>query len=96
MVADPSDTRCYHLAVRRISLNELRSQSAAVMDAVEAGETLIVTRHGVDVAEIRPVSTDLGVSRERLLQTIGRLAQGDHARQRAEAEEFFGEDRLSA
>lgn len=64
------------------------------MDAVEAGETLIVTRHGVEVAEIRPIPTDPGVSRDRLLQTIGRLPAGDYANQRAEADEFFGEDRL--
>jgi len=52
--------------VKIISQRELRNSFAAVMDAVEAGETFHVTRNGVEIAELR-----------------------------READEFFGEDRLS-
>ncbi|MFD5827787.1 type II toxin-antitoxin system Phd/YefM family antitoxin [Lentzea sp. NPDC060358] len=38
-----------------ISQREFRNHSAAVMDAVEAGETYHVTRNGVEVAELRPL-----------------------------------------
>jgi prevent-host-death family protein len=39
-----------------ISQREFRNNSAAVMDAVEAGEVYHVTRNGVAVAELRPLS----------------------------------------
>lgn len=39
---------------RVISQRELRNDSAAVLREVEAGETLVVVRHGVPVAELRP------------------------------------------
>jgi prevent-host-death family protein len=42
--------------VKIISQRELRNGSAAVMDAVEAGETFHVTRNGVEIAELRPLS----------------------------------------
>ena len=38
-----------------ISQREFRNNSAAVMDAVEAGEVYHVTRNGVEIAEVRPV-----------------------------------------
>ena len=39
-----------------ISQREFRNNSAAVMDAVEAGEVYHVTRNGVEIAEVRPVA----------------------------------------
>ena len=39
---------------RRITHRELRDDSARVIDAVAGGETLIVTRNGEAVAELRP------------------------------------------
>ena len=38
-----------------ISQRELRNQNAAVMDAVVAGETFVVTRNGTPVAELRRI-----------------------------------------
>jgi prevent-host-death family protein len=38
-------------AIKVITQREFRNNSAAVMDAVEAGETYHVTRNGVEVAE---------------------------------------------
>lgn len=40
---------------RTITQRELRNDSAAVLREVQAGQTLIVTRNGVPVAELRPV-----------------------------------------
>jgi prevent-host-death family protein len=42
---------------RTIAQRELRNDNAKVMDAVTAGETFIVTRHGEPVAELRPLRT---------------------------------------
>jgi prevent-host-death family protein len=42
---------------RTIAQRDLRNQSAAIMDAVSQGESFVVTRNGVPVAELRPIST---------------------------------------
>lgn len=39
-----------------ISQRELRNDSAAVLKRVQAGHTLVVTRNGTPVAELRPLS----------------------------------------
>lgn len=41
--------------MRVISQRELRNDSGAILRAVEAGESMVVTRSGVPVAELRPV-----------------------------------------
>ena len=41
---------------RTITQRELRNDSAAILREVQAGRTLIVTRNGSPVAELRPVS----------------------------------------
>ncbi|HLI43493.1 MAG TPA: type II toxin-antitoxin system prevent-host-death family antitoxin [Acidimicrobiales bacterium] len=38
-----------------IAQRELRNDNAKVIDAVAAGQTFIVTRNGVPVAELRPI-----------------------------------------
>ena len=40
---------------RLSALAELRNDNARVIDAVAAGETFVVTRNGVPVAELRPI-----------------------------------------
>jgi len=40
---------------RTIAQRELRNDNAGVIDAVAAGESFVVTRNGVPVAELRPV-----------------------------------------
>jgi prevent-host-death family protein len=41
--------------VQTIAQRELRNDNAKVIDAVAAGETFVVTRNGVPVAELRPI-----------------------------------------
>ncbi len=78
-----------------ISQRELRNGSAAVMDAVEAGETFHVTRNGVEIAELRPLARRRRFTAEELVERHKRLPRVDAAELRREADEFFGEDRLS-
>lgn len=81
--------------MRTISQRELRNNSAAVMDAVEAGETFRVTRNGIEVAEVRPVSRRRRLTAEELVARHRHLPRIDYAAMRKEADEFFGtEDRL--
>lgn len=78
-----------------ISQREFRNNSAAVMDAVEAGETYHVTRNGVEIAELRPLSRRRRLTADELVERHRRLPRVDHALMRAEADEFFGtEDRV--
>ena len=69
-----------------IPQRELRNQNATVIDAVVAGETFLVTRNGVPVAELRPVrpETRTFVTREAILRGAGSPAPVDRARLRAD------------
>ncbi|MGH3873118.1 MAG: type II toxin-antitoxin system Phd/YefM family antitoxin [Pseudonocardiaceae bacterium] len=81
--------------VRIITQREFRNNSAAVMDAVEAGETYHITRNGTEVAELRPLTRRRRLSAEELVARHSRLPRVDHARMRTESEEFFGtQDRV--
>ena len=78
-----------------ISQREFRNNSAAVMDAVEAGEIYHVTRNGVEIAEVRPVARRRRLTAEELVERHRRLPRVDRDRMRDEADEFFGtEDRV--
>jgi prevent-host-death family protein len=78
-----------------ITQREFRNHSAAVMDAVEAGETYHITRNGTEVAELRPLSPRRQPTTEELLAEARRLPRIDAAAMRREADEFFGsEDRI--
>jgi len=78
-----------------ISQREFRNNSAAVMDAVEAGETYHVTRNGVEIAELRPLGRRRRLTADELVERHRKLPRVDRARMRNEADEFFGtEDRV--
>lgn len=79
-----------------ISQREFRNNSAAVMNAVEEGETYHVTRNGVAVAELRPLSRRRRLSAEELVKRYRTLPRVDYAHLRQEAEELFGEDRVGS
>ena len=78
-----------------ITQREFRNNSAAVMDAVETGETFHVTRNGVEIAELRPLTRRRRLTTVELVDRHRALPHVDHDRLRAEADEFFGtEDRV--
>ncbi|GAA3131648.1 type II toxin-antitoxin system prevent-host-death family antitoxin [Nonomuraea salmonea] len=78
-----------------ISQRELRNNSAAVMDEVEAGEVFHITRNGIEIAELRPLPRRRRLSAEELVAKHRLLPKVDYAEMRREADEFFdGEDRM--
>lgn len=78
-----------------ITQREFRNNSAAVMDAVEAGETYHITRNGTEVAELRPLTRRRQPTAEELIARHRRLPRVDAVAMRKEADEFFGtEDRV--
>lgn len=80
--------------MQTITQREFRNNSAAIMDAVEAGETYHITRNGIEVAELRPLPRKRPLTAEELVERHRRLPRVDYAAMRLEADELFGtEDR---
>jgi prevent-host-death family protein len=78
--------------MKTISQREFRNNSAAVMDAVEAGETFHITRNGSEVAELRPLSRRRRLSAEELVARHKGLPRIDYEQMRGESDAFFGSD----
>ena len=72
---------------RTISQRELRNDSAAVLREVQAGRTLIVTRNGTPVAELRPVPPRRFVPREAMAEARARAPRIDAARFRSDLDQ---------
>jgi prevent-host-death family protein len=76
---------CYILFMSRIiNQRELRNQSASVLREVEAGETIVVTRNGTPVAELRPIRARRFVLRATISQAAARAPRIDAGRFRAD------------
>lgn len=69
---------------RMINQRELRNQSAAVLRDVEAGETIVVTRNGTPVAELRPIRARRFVPRATLMQASAQAPRIDAAQFRVD------------
>ena len=69
---------------RTISQRELRNDSAAVLREVQAGRTLIVTRNGTPVAELRPMPPRRFVPRAVLAEAASRAPRIDRDRFRSD------------
>lgn len=82
--------------MKTVSQRELRNGSAALMDAVERGETFRITRHGVAVAELHPVPHGAFTPVAELKRAFAGLPTGDYASMRAQADALFGDDRIDA
>ncbi|MBW1602592.1 type II toxin-antitoxin system Phd/YefM family antitoxin [Streptomyces sp. JJ66] len=82
--------------MRTITQREFRNDSAAVMDAVEAGETFHITRNGQEVAELRPLVRRRALSAEELVAGHRGLPPLDAGELRSEADAFFGTDAVDA
>jgi prevent-host-death family protein len=80
--------------MRTVTQRELRNASAAVMDAVERGETFRITRHGTVVAELRPVEASSFATVTKAKAAFARLPAGGFEALRADADALFGEDRV--
>ena len=74
---------------RTISQRELRNDSAAVLREVESGQTLVITRNGTPVAELRPLGPRRFVPRERLAHAAKVAPRVDAQRFRADVDAFI-------
>ena len=46
----------YDMVMKKVSVAEAKAQLSSLLDEVEHGEAVTITRHNVPVAEIRPVA----------------------------------------
>jgi len=69
---------------RIITQRELRNQSGAVLREVEAGRTIIVSRNGTPVGELRPIRRRRFVPRAAIADAAGLAARIDAAQFRAD------------
>ena len=69
---------------RIITQRELRNDSAAVLREVQAGQTPVITRNGVPVAELRPVAARRFVPRAAIADAARRAPRIDFEQFRAD------------
>lgn len=77
-------TKCYisyeefmNKPIKTITQRELHSNSSVILQEVQAGETIIVTHHGVPVAELGPVHRRHFVPRAAIAQEAIRASRID-------------------
>ena len=70
--------------MRTITQRQLRNDSAAVLRDVQAGESLVVTRNGTPVAELRPASLRRFVSRDAIAHSAASAPRIDAGAFRAD------------
>lgn len=75
-----------------ITQRELRNNSGDVMRALDRGESFTVTRNGVPVGELRPVSPRRFVSTEAVLAAFAGAPRIDPARFRADVDRYVDQD----
>lgn len=66
-----------------VTVRDLRNHGGDVLARVQAGETLTVTSHGVEVAELRPI-TPRPLTTAEIIARKGRLAPIDPVKLRAD------------
>jgi len=69
---------------RIVTQRELRSKFAAILQEVQAGQGIVVTRNGVPVAELRPIEPRRFVPRAVIAEAATRAPRVDARRFRAE------------
>ncbi len=71
---------------KTVNQRELRNASAKVLRDVQAGQTVVVTRNGEPVAELRPIQSRRFASRASLAQAAAHMARIDADRFRADVD----------
>ena len=76
--------RYTRLMSKIITQRQLRNDSGTVLREVQAGQTIIVTRNGVPVAELRPIPPRRFVPRAVIADAARRAPRVDAGRLRAD------------
>jgi prevent-host-death family protein len=76
------------MRIMQVSIRDLRNHGGEVIDRVEAGEAVTVTRDGKPVAELRPLASR-AVNAEVLVKRWSRLPALDSRKLRADIDNLL-------
>jgi antitoxin (DNA-binding transcriptional repressor) of toxin-antitoxin stability system len=77
---------------REITQRQLRNESGEVMRALDAGESFVVTRHGVGVGELTPLRRRRFVDRTAVVEAFADAARIDSGRFREDVDRLASQD----
>lgn len=77
---------------RRITQRQLRNQSGEIMRALDAGESFVVTRNGVEVGELTPLRRRQFVPREAVIAAFAGAPPIDYPQFRADVDAILDQD----
>jgi prevent-host-death family protein len=77
---------------RDVTQRELRNESGEIMRALDAGESFVVTRNGVPVAELTPVRRHRFVRRDAALAAFRGAPRVNAQRLRADLDRLVEQD----
>jgi prevent-host-death family protein len=77
---------------RELTQRELRNESGEIMRALDRGDRFVVTRRGVPVGELTPVSRQQTVSASVLLDAMAHAPAIDADRLRADLDALADQD----
>jgi prevent-host-death family protein len=84
---------CYtDVVVTTISQRQLRNDNGEIMRRVEAGESFIVTRHGVPVGELNPLRRRRFVPTDELIEAFRGAPRIDYKQLRADLDAVVDQD----
>jgi prevent-host-death family protein len=75
-----------------ISQRQLRNDNGEIMRRVEAGESFIVTRHGVPIGELTPLKRRQFVPKDEVLEAFRGAPEVDYDRLRADLDAVVDQD----
>jgi prevent-host-death family protein len=85
--------RCYAGSMaRELTQRELRNNSGEIMRELDRGNSFVVTRRGVPVAELKPIGRRRAVSTAALLDAFAKLPPIDRHRFRADVDAIVDQD----
>lgn len=77
---------------RELTQRELRNNSGEIMRALDRGESFVVTRRGVPVAELRPIGRRRFVDTGALFESLASVPPMDYERFRADLDAVADQD----
>lgn len=80
------------VVTRTISQRELRNESGEIMRALDRGEDFLVTRNGVPVGRLEPITRRRFVPRERVVELFAGAPHIDYEQLREDLDEFVDQD----
>jgi prevent-host-death family protein len=72
--------------LRKITQRELRNESGDIMRALDAGESFLVTRNGVPVAQLTPVQRSMFTPKQRVIEISRNGPRVDYKQFRADVD----------